>query len=304
MPSPTPTFPVNGVPVSIYIGDGDGADAVREQVTQDGAQATVVFKCPWNERYAVVAGLLGGVTSKNGVLSRTPPATYPPSPNLFCTSITDIHGIKPMRDDTNAQGLPGWLTYEWAVITAVFSRPTWQAIENQEGQAPQSSDPSGIVYATTRFKVSTEVFSPPIGAYYWQGGNHQNQAVEGATVTEMRPRVEISITRHMMPFVPLTAAQALIGGLNNAPWFMADYGFPRGSVLFTGFNSEPKADPATQVTTWDLEMTFLANSRLDWNKFLDPDGSYQFINTAQDGSGTFPFPYVDFSVILSDNFGG
>ena len=298
------TFEIAGVPVSISLGEGDGADAIHEQVNQDGAQATVVFKCPWSQRYAVVAGLLGGVRASGSRIVRVLPAAYPPSPNLFCTAIGAIKGIKPMRDDDGTQsGLKGWLVYEWALITATFSRPTWQAIAYPRGGGGQgqSADPSGLLFATTRFKVSAETYALPFGAYYWQGGRHAGEVVDGAAVSEIRPRVEISLTRHLMPSVPLAQAQTLIGGVNDQPWLLADYAFPRGSVLFTGFNSEPKADPATQATAWELELTFLGNTTLDWNQALDPEGTYQYINNAPDGSGAGPFRYVDFSGLLSDD---
>src|SRR3954452_3663320 len=61
----------------------------------EGPTARVTFRCAWDDRFKLVADLIGGsvVVKPQGGLAailRTFPFAYPPSPNLYCRSIESI----------------------------------------------------------------------------------------------------------------------------------------------------------------------------------------------------------------------
>ena len=52
---------------------------------------------------------------------------------------------------------------------------------------------------------------------------------------------------------------SLIGSINGKPWPIGGFTFPRGSIMFTGSNSEPRPDPCSFEILQDVELLFLAN---------------------------------------------
>lgn len=277
---------VNGISVTIAEnGDGGG---ISESVAENGPQATVQFKCAYADRWTVIKGLMGSVTSVGGTIIRTPPIPYPPLPTLFVTSIGTMKGLRPIVDGT------GWLAYDEVIIPANFTLPQW----NFEGPQDGRQDPSGLPYTTTRFRTSSEIFSPPGGSYFFPDG----KPITDSGVGFVRSRVEITMTRHMMPYPPLNASLFLQGTINDAPITLADYEFPIGTLLYLGMESpEPKAEPSTGALTYDLTFNFLGNYVLTWNEYMKHDGLFYPINSVPDGSGQPPFFLADFSVFFSDN---
>jgi len=285
----SPFLNVLGVPVSIAVEDV-GSRAVVERVTSNGPEADVMFKCPYNQRFTVVRGLLGGVVATGKTLTRLYPLRYPPSPNLFCTSIGDITGLKPFTDGF------GWLNYQYSIIPAHFSVPGWDAIPGY------TNDPSGKLFTTTRFRVSGQVFSPPIGSYYYQGGTYAGKPVPDSKQSLIRPQVEISMTRQLMPFVPLDAAMTYVGSVNSSSVTIADHVFPRGCLLFMGIDTDPVADPSTGNRCFNIPFSFIGTYQVEWNEVMDPTGAWQLVNDDPGGTGDPPFAYEDFSILFGDIF--
>jgi hypothetical protein len=286
MAGSSPLLNINGCPVSIVL-DGDGEHAVIERATlTEGPSADVVFKCDYANRNLVVLGLLGGVVNNAGTITRVPPMAYPPNPNIFCTNIGDITGIKPFTNEL------GWIEYQYVKIPAHFSMPTWDVIKGVT-----NPDPSGYTYTTTKFKGNCEIFVPPIGSYYYKTGTFSGKPVETSSVGIVRSHAEIQVTRHQIPFLPVTQLMDNAGSVNYDPIKFGDYTFPAGCVLYSTWDIEPKADPAG-IRLWDINLSILANFDTPWNKFFDPAGSWSEINTKADGTGDPPFPAIDLRVIL------
>ena len=285
-----PSLQVLGVPVTIDL-EGMGERAVVERFGPGGMEADVIFKAPYNRRFDVIKGLLGGSVGAGKTLTYWKPIRYPPLPQLFCTSIGDCTGIKPFTDNL------GWVNYKYVRIPAHFSVPTWDAIPGLP-----TPDPSGIERTTTRFRVSSEVFSPPIGSYYYIGGAYNGNPVAASSQSVMRSKVEVVMTRHLMPFVPLAASLRYTGTVNDAPLLLADYLFPRGCVLFTGIDTDPTSDPSTGVRAWDVPFTFVGNYVIEWNALMDPGGQWRLVNDKKTGAGNFPFSYTSFPALFGNTF--
>jgi hypothetical protein len=281
----SPSLNIGGVTCTIDVEAG----VTEESPADGGPTADVVFKCAYGSRYALVKALRGYVTTSGKSINYHPPYRYPPSPNLVCSSIGTIRGLQPKNDGS------GWLVYKTAYVPAHFSVPTWTGFADQTN----TPDPSGQMYCTTKFKVSSEVFSPPGGSYYYTAGTNSGQAVEESSIGIIRSRVEISMTRHKFPFVPLNAIMGLEGAaVNSAAVTFADKTFPRGCLLFGGMTSDPQPDAATGDVYQELEFTFLGNSSVEWNAFMDRKGAYQLVNSKADGTGSPPFGYFSFDALF------
>lgn len=287
---PSPSLTIGGVSCRIFIADG-----ITESWPADsGATADVTFKCAWSDRYTLARALKGYINPAAYAFVIVVPYQYPPSPNLFCTSIGEIRGIGPFTDSS------GWLQYKWALLPAHFTLPTYQAFPSVDSA---SDDPSGLLYTTTKFKVSSEVFTPPGGAYFYVGGADAGKPVEESHVGFVRPRCEIEMVRHKFPFVPLDACMSIEGGIvNDDTVTFADHTFPRGTLLFTGMDSDPQPGSIEGILLWDLTFTFLGNATIEWNAFMDRAGKFNLINTKPDGSGDFPFNYISFNNLFGFSF--
>ncbi len=210
------SFEINSVPVVFDF--REGVVSLTEKTGGDsGPEVTAILKCAWKDRFAVVKGLLGSTTiGTNNRISRIYPFHYPPSRNLFCTAISSIVGIKPRIDQTGQEtGLKGWITYDEAVLTCVFTNPSWAGQEPDQSGAPETADASGLIFTTTRFKTNCEIFNPPLGAYWYTEGAYAGKLVKDSSVGQVRSRVEISMTRHYMPKVPLGVLMITQGYVNE-----------------------------------------------------------------------------------------
>jgi hypothetical protein len=208
---------------------------------------------------------------------------------MLCTSLGDIKGLRPWTDAT------GWLQYDFAIIPVNFSVPTWSAIDQP------STDASGLHMTTTKFRGSPEIVAPPGDPYYYTAGSYSGKPVAESSVAIIKGKVEISMTRHQVPFPYLDGPLWLEGCANSSPVTFGDRTFPRGTLLFASFDSDFQPDPATGDPAWDYTFTLLGNDIQDWNEVNDPTGELVLINTAADASGDFPYPYEDFSLLFSDD---
>ncbi len=107
-----------------------------------------------------------------------------------------------------------------------------------------------------------------------------------------------------MPLIPTETSTPLNGTINDAAFLIGGQSFPRGSMLFSGINPEPKSDPYNCGLIFDVELTFLANAAastandpLDWNYFLDPGGVWTKVETK---GGDPVFKYADHTKLYSN----
>lgn len=271
-----PLWTVNGYDVELYHGDGDGSGAITEASPYgQGPSATVQLQTEWAGRYDVFTYLQGYATGGSGSILRVLPIAYPPSPNLFCLSIGGIKGIR-------YKG--GW-DYERCQFTAEFGVPSF----TMDGV---SADPSGKLWTTTRSRVSAEVTTVPTGTFYWTAGVDAGTTVADSQLGILAPRVEVSMTRHMMPYAPIQETLAYIGSVNASSVTLGNRTFDAGHLLFAGANITETADVASN-RTYEVEYVLMGASH-DWNALLDKGMVYRLVNTSAGGGGNYPFSYLDY----------
>lgn len=308
--------------------DGQEGGIAETYSLENGPEARCTFKCAWTDRQTLIQALLGTVDYANGKVSRTDPFAYPldnsmvvanqgiQQPNRWiCTGIGPVKGIKWKTDDDGdltSTGVPGWGLYEWAVFEAFFTVPLWQVDEFPAGT--QGIDISAVPYVVTKTKTSGEVFAPPTGSVIYQGGKFAGKALQDVNASIIRTRTEISLTLIRFPIVPQILINSLTGSINSKPLQIGTYTYPRGSVLFTSTNSEPRPDPCSFAIVQDVELLFLANGpssafqadgaaapgdlggqgSLDWNYFVDPSGTWVPVGFNTDPPEPL-FSYEDFN---------
>ena len=269
-----------GLAEATILTGADGSGTVTEEVDSEvGLVATVPFQCRYADRFEVYKGLAGGTFYAGGVVVRYLPFAYPPSPSLYCMGISGGRGVKL----ASSEGWPAWKLWQFQ---AKFQTPAW-GIENGD------NDPSGEPWTTTRVRVSAEVTEVPLGTFLWTSGSQSGQQVPESGLGILVPRNEISMTRHWVPYVPLADVNGYIGTLNNSPIVMSDYTYPKGYVLFAGFNATESVDTLGN-RTYEIEYVLLGSTTHDWNKLLAKDMVYRYVNTAADASGSYPFGYSEF----------
>jgi hypothetical protein len=249
-----------------------------------GPQATIQFQCPWEGRYSVFAGLVGTASGGPGAIYRQPPLQYPPSPNLYCL------GVGNARPWGRYQG--GWV-WEYCRFTATFGIPSY----SWEAQPEGVTDPSGQAYTTTRFRVSADVTQVPLGTFVWTSGTDSGKPVPDAQLGIMVPHTEVTITRHLMPFVPLAEAASYVGKVNTSAVSIGNHSFTAGQFLFAGMSGSASADTAG-TRNFEVEYTLLGAHGHTWNQLLDRGLAWVTINTAAGGGGNSPFGSADYWTAL------
>jgi hypothetical protein len=329
-PNETWLLQIGETPCNIYTGP-DGENAIKESSTSaEGPRATVMFKCLWEDRNDLKAGLLGTVDYQGGSIIRTSPFAYPVSEDdtvvtgglagppqvglfpgrLFCTDVSDISGVKWVCDsDGSITGLAGWGYYYYAILAAQFTAPPYlQTLSFLNGVAFR--DLMAETYCVSKIRVSGEVFSPPTGSYLWVEGGRKGKQVQDAHCGLTRPRYELSVTRVRMPMVPMAVMDSLIGTVNETTLQVGSNTVSPDAALFMGYNVEPRSDPYSGGIVFDIELLWLLNGYItsrgadgSWNWFVDPLGDWSGIASASSDATEPPFDEAEHNVLFSDTIG-
>jgi hypothetical protein len=291
-------FAINGVPCALDI-DGMGERAITESVGSQGPEADVVLKCAWSERYKLIKGLLNSFTAAGLGIIRFSAYPYPDSPNLVALSVGPVSGVKYLtRGD-------GWGSFRYARVPVHFGRPSWDAMPYGQG-GTGAPDPSGRPYTSTRIKAAASMFSPPSGSpgavnYMWVGGGGM---VPGGQAAIIQSTMEVSIARHMMPFLPLYAISQCLGKVNSDSLvFGGDLTFAPEHVLFIGADTELKPDSSTGNRCWEITYSLMGLTDHVWNQLLGPGGVYTYVNTLSTGLGNPMYNSIELNPLLfTDNF--
>lgn len=264
---------------------------LSESITSEGPSASVVFQCPYDSRFDLIAGLAGGSKKDDtGKIVYTTPYAYPFGTNMYVREIPRIVGIgKPKRRSD------GWPTWDIARVSATFGVPRW-------GFDATTGDLSGRPWTTTRCRVNAEVVVPPGGTFYYSelpehySGNVDN----GKPLREGQAGLihvvnEFTVTRHWMPYIPLEEIDALIGTVNDVDTLVGDHLYEDGQLLFAAFDYTETIDMLGKVV-YECSYTVLAKTgeRNTWNAVLDSSAVQHIINTEADESGEYPYKYSDF----------
>jgi hypothetical protein len=278
---------IGGVTAAVAFTDGDASIEESVPEGQDGPRVTVTFECAYADRYGLVRGLAGSATGGAGSIVRVAPFAYPPSPNLYCIAVPSIRGV-------GWKWAGSWATAREARVTATFGVPRF-GFE----AAGSNPDPTGLPWTTTRFRITAEFLKPTYGGtFYWTNGGPQNgKPVPDSGLSLILPHSEVSITRHMMPYIPIAEALEYAGSVNSAPITLSNYTFPAGTILFVGMNATESADSIGNKI-FEAEYIFVANYLQRWNDVLQSDGFFYPVNTDASGSGDDPYPSADLFAVL------
>lgn len=274
---------VLSVPSGYEILYDSGLGIVEAVPGELGPQAIVKYRLyNSNERYSFVQQLLGqwtGVAPAN--ILYIGPFAYPPSPNLVCTSVLSIESLGKFVPSSitnflnQSVGLPYWFG-KGCVVTAQFTRPTWQAATSGG-------------YFEIDFAGAGEILLAPETTYTFSDGTPTNTPVainlQGA---------EINVTRYRMPFLPDQYMIACAGMLNNAPFQIGNNIYAEGTLLFAPGNSSTRSDPLGNLT-YNAQYKFLYRYP-GWNYSLHPNGTSGW-EIVTDGNGNPPYQYANFNIL-------
>lgn len=285
---------INGVTAEVYLGEDGSQGGIQESWPEGQAARVVVhYGCAWSDRFALIAGLRGGVVGGVVVL----PHAYPHSPNLVCVGIGEIKPTRPRM-------VNGFIEYEYAVVPAEYGVPQFDMSATSAGS--NYADPSGKPFTNTDWTLTVEALQPPTGSYYWEGGAQAGEPVPDSSLGIVRPRFEFTIRRSWLTYPPLAFFAAYGGGVNAAPVRISDHTFPRGTLLLPGGQGGMGRDGSLEGRTGELSYTIVGNGPVqdgagaaftpEWNHFLSIDGSWQYVNL--DGTSPTaakrPYRYTDF----------
>src|SRR5579863_9036482 len=122
--------------------------------------ARITFTCFASDHYQLVKDLLGYPVAIGGVIVRTYPFQYPPSPNLICTAIESVEFFGRPTPVPNLGGVP-WIWRSHCRVRARFELPSF---------ANNANDPSGLPYTTTSFQGVTDVLTLPSSTFSFPSG--------------------------------------------------------------------------------------------------------------------------------------
>lgn len=271
---------VNSLPVPYSI-MWDSGIGIREGNPETGPEATVRFKCNWDDRYALTQGLLGqwaGTPPSNVVY--TGPFNYPPSPNLLCTAVSEIRPLgKPYYNFLNYLGVPmtnGWMAARHAIITAHFTRPPWVSLTNNG-------------YFSIHFDGAGEFLTLPETTYQFPDGTPDNTGV-GIFL----PEAQITVKRYRMPFLPDQYMIQLCATLNNGPFQIGNNVYPMGSLLFMPGHSTIEPDPLGNIT-YAADYVFMFRT-VNWNYDFHPNRTTGWA-VVTDGNGNPRYQYSNFNIL-------
>ncbi len=318
---PSPGIEINGVTCAIYHGENADEGGIVETWTDRGLEVTISFACAWSDRIKLIQGLRGAVSWDGGIpgtIYRTKPINLPPilgdmcpdTPDLegidyywqryICTSTDTFHPKTPRNDfDATITGYAGWCYYDYVVIRAHFTSPSYfVADEKLKFPFPQGYDISGYPYTTTTTRSSGEIFAPYTNQF--QFASAPNSPINEANVAIMRPKTEITVTRHYMPVVDTLTLTAIVGAINKDKMTFGTYEYPAESILYLSHEVESYSDVSTGLLCYDIKHNLIANGPVigndeksisSWNYYLRPDnGKWDKLQTKD---GTTPYQTDD-----------
>lgn len=316
----SPPFQVGDVTASFFIGDGGDQPAIRESWSDQGLTVAIDFIVKWSDRIKFIQELNGSSSYNAPTYSRKIPVKLPiiktdKSPGLpgqgddymwyrfACVGSGEFTPIK-WRTDVKGEvtGVPGWGYYQLVVIPTTWAVPTYIIDDEPFDPNFPGADVSGFPYTTTKIMSAGESYSPYSTGYKFKTSGRQ---VDDAKVGLIRPKLEITVTRHSMPFVDTKMLDDLIGAVNSAPLKFGNTEYPEGSILYMSYEPSPRGDASTGGLTYDVTHHMVANGPVldkdgkpssSWNYFVTPDGTWDQV--VQSKGGKTPYESIDFKAAI------
>lgn len=269
MPLSPPAFPDVNTPCKI---DWRRGGISESWSSQGGPKATVVYQCLWADRYDLATELMGGYpVGSTGFTDYIPPHRYPPSPNLICQEISSIEGLGALKRGFGSR----WLPYKYAIVTAVYSTPTYDvSVASAAGQIDPSSP---ILYCKQRIRASSAFVVLPRGKIRF--------AVSGKTVDSdvARPAAQSEITLEFprIAFNPYLLVRPYIGKTNT----VAMWGHDPDCLLLDSIDTETGASTDGTLDC-SATLTYLGRDT-SWNTLINEDGDPEAIEFVGSGAPVF-----------------
>jgi len=263
----------------------DSGLGITEANPETGPTATVQYRLNnSSDRYSFVQQLLGYSTGTPPTILYRGPYQYPPSPNLICTAVPSIRtmgkwipmSIAGVTLPLDRLGRALYLFGEGCVVTAVFTRPQWQAATNQG-------------YFSINYQAAGEYLTLPNTTFQFADGTPTNTPT-GVHVTNQ----VIVVTRYRMPYLPDLYAMPLVDTVNSAPFTIGWFSYPVGSLLFTGMNNSVASDPLGNII-FTVEYLFQYRS-VNWNFDYHPNRTTGWA-LVTDGNGAPRYASSNFNLL-------
>jgi hypothetical protein len=255
-------------------------EGLREGANDRGPYATKSYLVAWGDRWKFAramrgtAGLSGGAT---GAWIRAIPFAYPDNPVMYAMDLTIepeggvILGVSPIAF-TNAK------------ITVTFGALDWVGNDNFNSFGGDS----GVTqFATQELDTVAEFIQIP-GSNVWRSDltTPVNTPANRRVVS-----VRMVITYHRYPLIPMGTIQGLADCVNDAVFL----GCARGTVMFESVKTI--RETSTDGNTIQKVTISLKWRAQEWNKFLMPDGTWDFVYYNKDNTKPV-YPYASFNVLL------
>ena len=276
--------------VSVPFEELDGSP--REQVTDQGFQATRELLCTWANRLALAEELKGGVFvvedgSGNQSIVRRLPHTYPEKPEAVARSV-EIVPFDSVKGEGGSAAADARASYDFAQLTVTYAVPEQGEREDEDNEE---------VLVSESLTQTSEFLTLPERDLYWD--NAQSEPVEKENRPGMLTHTVTWIyIRHKMLKLP-SGVLSLVGTVNSAAVTSTSLGltFSAGTLLYGSPNL------SRDITTdgkkaWRVEFHFQYKPT-GWNKFYK-QGSSAPQSIYDGGGGTVKvYPSDNFTALLS-----
>lgn len=262
-------------------------DGITETWTGQAMEATVIYRCTWDERHDLMNELMGGYSnSATRFQDFVPPAQCPANTVLYCSGIESVRpvGVKHMPDPSMSK----WSPYPYAEITAKFSAPDrdWESAS----KAGQISYANPILGCRQRIRASSQFLVMPSGKLKFVTSG----TVVEESIGKPLPSSELTFTFSRLPFNPANTLMQYLGKVNWDNYL----GHGRGQLLFDSMDVTEGV--FSKGLACEVTLTILARDQ-SWNSFLNAKGEFEDVQ--YDASTATPkekpFAYATFADLFT-----
>lgn len=257
-------------------------DGITEVWSNQAMEATVMYRCDWDDRYALGRELLGGYRSDADEFSQfTAPMKCPVNSALYCVG---IESVKPLGvKHTPNPSLSKWSPYPYAELTVKFATPDrdWES----PTPAGQISYANPILGCKQRIRASSQFVILPQGQLKFETSAYTIDESIGMPLGT----AELSFTFSRVPFNPATLLQPYLGKVNYENFL----GHDKGELLFDSLD----VSEAVYLEGLACEVTITIMARdTSWNSFLNHKGEFEDViyDASTETPKAKPFAYAKF----------
>lgn len=233
-------------------------EGIEEGADRNGVYARKPYLCAYADRWKFLRELRGYSTVSGGKVLRHPPAVYPDNKLLYADDARVSPLITGVRQGVNQ------VTFDYAKIDVTFKTPDYN-YESGGGTGEPAVD--GVTYGTVRLAFAGEFVTIPGRKARFKTSGEALDSNPGVLV----PNLEYSITRHQIPYLPVTIIKGLVGKINSAAWL----GFDAETVLFVGGEADRSAT-SEGLQAWTIDFKFLWRP-VSWNMGLTTNRTWEYV---------------------------